>query len=186
MDKRVEQRRNFRRFQDRRVTLMLSIHEILFYESDKIKQNQSILEAIRQNFGTDRAAFLTILDGNSMRVRVDSCVGDWSVMPGETVIEGPGIDKLVDIHQASPGTLSLTNVRRPSVFSPESWDALWTRMPGLPAAALLSIEVRPESAKSKLLWLHQVGYSREWSSRDRDMIEEVAALLAKAADKECV
>ncbi len=51
-----EQRINYRRYEDRRVALMLSLHEILFEDHAGFKRNRLILEAIMNNFGTDRAA----------------------------------------------------------------------------------------------------------------------------------
>ena len=49
--------------------------------------------------------------------------------------------------------------------------------------ALLSIEVKPASAPGTFLWLTETSSSREWSSGDRELIEEVGTLLARAADK---
>jgi hypothetical protein len=48
--------------------------------------------------------------------------------------------------------------------------------------ALLSIEILPHKAPQEVLWLLQTNYSREWSSRDRELAEEIAVLIAKARD----
>ena len=54
---------------------------------------------------------------------------------------------------------------------------------GAPARALLSVPMRPTKSPARLLWLMQVHSTREWSSRDRDLSEELIQLLARAADK---
>jgi hypothetical protein len=48
----------------------------------------------------------------------------------------------------------------------------------------MSVEIRPTKRRGRLIWLQLTGSTREWSSRDRDLIEEVAALLARALDKD--
>jgi hypothetical protein len=116
-------------------------------------------------------------------VEVRSFAGQWTLSVAGRVFSGPGIKMLLELHHAAPGTLTLTRVKRPSAFSAESWESLWNSDLGASAMALLSVGIHPKKAAPQVLWLIQNGYSREWSSRDRELAEEVAAVLGKGADR---
>lgn len=176
-----EQRTQFRRFTDRRGALMLAVYEILFDLPRGANRDGRILEAILRNYGVDRAAFVS-LDTNPPGGRgvLATAVGSWN---GQQVIQGRGFDQLLALHREVDGALTFESVRRPTQFSPEEWDSLWSEALGGASRALLSMEVRPSTSAPKLIWLQQILSSREWSSRDRELIEEVAALLARAEDK---
>lgn len=178
-----EQRQNFRRYSDRRIALLLEIYETLFHNDPGPPRDQAILEVIRQNFEADRAC-LVKPGGGAKGVDVLAHAGEWISSPKGRVLTGSGLRLLLELHEATPGTLTLSRVKRPSAFSQPAWDSLWSGDLGAQAMALLSIVIRPQKSRKTILWLYQCSYSREWSSRDRQLAEEVAALLAKAADKE--
>jgi hypothetical protein len=109
-------------------------------------------------------------------------VGDWNTDNGSKLVDGNGLVVLWDLQKTAPGALTFTRVKRPPIFPQDAWENLWnetleTKM------ALLSIEILPEKAPREVLWLLQSNYSREWSSRDRELAEEVASVIAKSRDK---
>ena len=176
-----EQRTQFRRYTDRRGALMLAVYELLFDLPRSPKRDERILEAILRNYGVDRAALVSLEDHSpGSRGVLATTVGSWD---GQRNIQGKGFEQLLTLHREVYSALTFESVRRPTQFSTEEWDSLWTDALGGSARALLSMEIRPKTAAPKLIWLQQTISSREWSSRDRELIEEVAELLARADDK---
>ena len=183
MTKTTEKRTRFRRYEDRRVALMLSIHEILFGESDRQRRDALVIEAARGNFGADFCALLQLRNSGEGPVCFDNEVGNWPLSSVEKPLQGVGFETLLNLHDEAPGAICLMRVKRPPVFQADSWENLWEVLEK-PVMALLSVKVEPKQAPPRFLWLLQTGYSREWSSRDRDLIEEVASLLARVRDKD--
>ena len=180
-----EQRIRYRRYEDRRVAMMLTIHELLFEMQPGKKRDEMILKAIRDNFKVDRAAFISMSNTLAKTAELRATVGDWTTGDGATMqIGGRGFERLLSLHKDVDGALSFESVRKPDRFSQETWDSLWREGMGGPARALLSLEIRPKKSLKRLIWLQQTSSSREWSSRDRDLIEEIADLLARALDKD--
>jgi hypothetical protein len=103
---------------------------------------------------------------------------------GALSVGGKGFEQLMALHDTVSGALSFERVRKPELFAADAWDSLWKEGLGALAHALLSIRIVPARAPLRLLWLQQLSSSREWGSRDRDLIEEVAEVLARVADKE--
>lgn len=178
-----ERRTIHRRFSDRRVALMLAVHEILFEEPPGERRERRLIEAIRDDYQTDRAA-LVARNGAGSGLEVVRASGQWDPKPEGRLLDGNGIEALLDVHQLATGAVTLTYVRRPSQFEREAWEQLWSEGLGSPTAALLSVELTPARAPGGFLWLAEATSSREWSSGDRELIEEIGALLARAADKE--
>ncbi len=179
-----EKRVNYRRYEDRRIALMLAIYEILFDEPDGPERNGRVLEAVCYNYRADKAALVAPNSGGSDRMCVVATAGDWQIDILGQPLEGPGVEKLWSLQEDAPGALTLTSVKRPAVFSREAWESLWHITLGDLASALLSVRVHPQEAPPAGLWILQSSYSREWSSRDRDLAEEVADLLSRARDKD--
>ncbi|MCP4196852.1 MAG: hypothetical protein GY762_06835 [Proteobacteria bacterium] len=181
MTKNSDNRTKFRRFSDRRTVLLLDIYETLFHNPDNRERNNLLLRAIQNNYATDMAAFVSHGNSGTGATQINNAVGDWSNDNEGILLNGDGLTVLWDLQKSAPGALTFTRVKRPPVFPKEAWDNLWndtleTKM------ALLSIEILPQKAPREVLWLLQTNYSREWSSRDRELAEEVAALIAKARD----
>jgi hypothetical protein len=179
----TERRGKHRRFSDRRVHLLLALHEILFEMDDGDERNTALIDEVRLDFESDRAALVTTGGGADHGVRVTSVAGEWDGDLKGRRLYGKGLADLLDVHGLAGGAVTLTYTRRPSAFSPEGWDKLWAGDLGAQTRALLSVAVRPVQAERSLLWLQQASNSREWSSQDRELAEEVASLLARAADK---
>jgi hypothetical protein len=176
-----DKRTNFRRFSDRRTVLLLDIYETLFHNPDGTERDNLLLQAIQTNYATDTAAFVSRGNSGSGATKIHVSVGDWKPDNGTEPLDGNGLDVLWDLQKTAPGALTFTRVKRPPIFPQDAWDNLWndtleTKM------ALLSIQILPEKAPQEVLWLLQGNYSREWSSRDRELAEEVASLIAKARD----
>jgi hypothetical protein len=182
-NKRTDKRGNYRRYEDRRVAMMLSIYEILFYKEPGQERDLAILEAILFNFETDRAAFVTE-SAKENQLKFSCTAGKWSDAPEEFSIKGEGIDKFISVHDNAPGALTIARVKRPSVFPVEIWSDLWKTGLDKSTQALLSVKICPRLSSPYYLWLFQVQYSREWSSRDRNLSEEMAKALAHVKDKE--
>ncbi|MDJ0762975.1 MAG: GAF domain-containing protein [Myxococcota bacterium] len=178
-----EKRIKHRRYEDRRVALMLAIHEVLFDTPHGDNRDEQILNAICQDFGADRAAFLhPLTNGNGVQLAVTA--GGWeAVDAGGRQLVGSGINTLWQLQQDAPGALTLTRVKRPTVFPAEDWDDLWRGSLADSTMALLSVHLTPKTAPVEILWLLQSSCSREWSSQDRDLAEEVAALISRVRDK---
>jgi hypothetical protein len=176
-----ERRTRPRRYSDRRVALLLRVHEILFDHPPGPGRDRLVLEAVRDDFETNRA--LMARQGDGPRVVVAAACGEWREDPEGRTLSGPGLAALLDNHGAATGAMTLTYVRRPSAFAPEDWEHLFRHDLGEPTAALLSVEIRPRQAPGFLLVLQDTVASREWSSHDRSMAEEVAHLLSRAVDK---
>lgn len=176
-DKRIK----FRRFSDRRTVLLLDIYETLFHHPPGPEQDNLLLQAIQQNYATDTAVFASQENPGPDTTAIHAVVGDWNVERGETLPAGNGLAKLWDLQKTAPGALTFTRVKRPPVFPQNDWDNLWNEALNM-KMALLSIQILPQTAPPEVLWLLQTSYSREWSSRDRELAEEIAVLLAKARD----
>ena len=180
-----EQRIQYRRYEDRRVAMMLTIYELLFDLPPGKGRDKMILRAIQKNFKVDRAAFVSLNGAPGRVAELEATVGDWTTGDGAPIeIRGKGLERILSLHKSVDGALSFESVRKPEMFSSEVWDSLWKEGIGSSARALLSIEIRPKNSLNRLIWLQQTASSREWSSRDRDLIEEIAALLARVSDKD--
>jgi GAF domain-containing protein len=176
-----ERRAKHRRFSDRRVHLLLAVHEILFDREVGPERDGLLVEEIRADFESDRAAIVSTSGGAG--VRLAALAGEWDgVSPGSR-LRGPGLTDLLQAHRLTGGAVTLTYTRRPSAFTTTGWEQLWSGDLGAPATALLSVPIAPQRADPGLLWLQQASYSREWGSQDRELAEEIAALLSRAADK---
>jgi hypothetical protein len=177
----TEKRVRFRRHSDRRVALMLALHEILFDDSPGPARDVRLLEAIVRDFETDRALLLGPLAPGGDGLALEAKAG---VPEGEDPLpDGAGLRLLANLHVGAPGAVTLNRGKRPALFSPEAWDALWSRELGRESQALMSVAVRGERAPAALLVVLQVSWSREWNIRDRDLVEEVGVLLGRAADR---
>lgn len=176
-----EKRVVYRRYEDRRVAMMLAVHEILFEYAPGPSRDKKILAAIGENYQVDRVAVVNVSVGRTETLSggIAASFGDWLRPDTEVGISGVGFERIVELHGTVDGALSFESVRKPEAFTDVAWRSLWEEGVGAPARALLSMTV--EDAGKKLIWLQQTGSTREWSSRDRDLIEEVAALLSKAA-----
>ncbi len=182
MNKKDESRVGYRRYSDRRNALLLNIYEILFNNPDSPERDTLLLDAIQENFQTDQSAFVARPHLDTGECQITATAGNWPDDADKKLPGGIGLSKLWDIQETAPGALTFTLVKRPSVFLSDVWDNLWSD--ALPTSkALLSVQISPKNASPLALWLLQSTYSREWSSRDRDLSEEVAALLARARDK---
>ena len=53
---------------------------------------------------------------------------------------------------------------------------------GASASALLSVAIRGAASEPQLLWLLLQSGSREWTSKDRQLIEDVARVVGRARD----
>jgi GAF domain-containing protein len=107
--------------------------------------------------------------------------GNWGVFKDRTTLSGCGISALLSVHAENHGALTLSRFRQTSQFDSSAWDALWNTDLGEPASALLSVDIA-DNTDVVLGWLIVAlnGTSREWSSHDRDLAEEIALLLAVA------
>ncbi len=180
-----ERREVFRRYGDRRRALMLSIHEILFDQLPGEARDHNLLEEICGDFCTDGAVLVRKLTekGTSDSVTLLAAAGDWNgAQPGDT-FEGEGIEALLSAQEKAQGAVALSLFRPPSLISDNAWERLWQNDLGKPTTALLSVDLKPSEASPSLIWLILNGASREWSSHDRQLLEEAADLLTRAADK---
>lgn len=178
-----DRRHKHRRFTDRRVHLLLRLHEILFEIADEEVRDAALIEEVRLDFDSDRAALVMAGSDDRGGVELAALAGSWNGVPRGSRLEGEGLANLLGAHRLASGAVSLTYTRRPSVFSAAGWERLWAGDLGAEATALLSVPFRPRRADRGLLWLQQASYSREWSSQDRELAEEIASLLSRAADK---
>jgi hypothetical protein len=186
MNQTIDQRTRFRRYEDRRVAMMLAIYKTLFEEAPGVVREKKILAAIRDNFRVDRVMAMDLANPRSAEVPVRLIVGDRERDGGGETrsVGGKGFLQLMTLHDSVSGALSFERVRKPELFAADAWDSLWKEGIRPSAHALLSIRIVPTRRPLQLLWLLQLSSSREWGSRDRDLIEEVAEVLAKVADKE--
>ncbi len=180
-----ERREVFRRYADRRRALMLAIHEILFDQRSGEARDRDLLEEIRCDFRTDGAVLVHKLTekNKSDSVTLLAAAGDWErAQPGNT-FEGEGIEALLRAQENAHGAVALSRFRPTSLINDNAWEHLWQDDLGKPATALLSVDIKPSEARPALIWLILNGASREWSSHDRQLLEEVADLLSRAADR---
>ncbi len=178
----AENRVSYRRYSDRRNALLLNIYEILFDNPAGLARDGMVLEAILENFQTDQAAFVIPPDGSKEEGQIAVAVGDWGKDGSKRPLLGVGVKQLWDLQQTAPGALTFTRVKRPTLFQADTWENLWNEALHM-STALLSVQIPAQKASPLNLWLIQTAYSREWSSRDRDLSEEVAKLLARARDR---
>ena len=179
-----DRRGKYRRFDDRRVAVLLALHEVLFEKEPGRARDEAILELIRDDFGVNRAEILRF-DGTEAR-RIPSlwaAAGALDSAPGARSLDGAGASILLELQLGNPGALTLTRFRRPSAFTIETWASLWDQELGESVTALLSVEIVVQRAPRSLLWLLLENTSREWNSHDRELAEEAARLLGRAADK---
>jgi hypothetical protein len=179
-----ERREKYRRFADRRVAVLLSLHEVLFDLPPSRDRDAILLEKIRDDFGVNRAELLQF-DGRGIDhpPRLAAAAGVLESATGERVFDGPGAAVVIDLQHGNAGALTLTRFRRPSAFSNEAWASLWDVELGPAVTALLSVELVVQRAPRSLVWLLLENTSREWNSHDRELAEEAARLLGRAADK---
>lgn len=178
-----ERRIKHRRFSDRRVHLLLRVHEILFDTEPGDERDEALIEELRLDFDSDRAALVRADAETAGTVELAALAGAWNGEVKGAQLSGAGLGDLLEAHRLASGAVTLTYTRRPSVFSNEGWARLWAGDLGARATALLSVAIEPERAARQLLWLQLANYSKEWSSQDRELAEEVASLMSRAADK---
>jgi len=179
-----DRRGKYRRYADRRVAVMLALHEILFDQDPGPARDALLLEEMMADFETDAAVFLRRRgDPGPVALETTAAVGATQTVPDARFC-GDGLRNLLSVQQSVQGAVTLSRFRRPSMLDAGTWDSLWeTDLGLLGATGLLSIDIVPRVAPPFFLWLVLVGSSREWTSHDRDLAEEIARLLAKAADK---
>ncbi|MCK9522816.1 MAG: hypothetical protein M0R76_07170 [Proteobacteria bacterium] len=183
MSTNTNRRGQHRRYADRRIAALLQIHEIFFYEPPGLARQEQLIQAIQSDYETDRGALLVPDAQHPHALRFLCRSGDWG--PNATkFLSGSGITALRNAHSETPGALTLSRFRSTSLFSDESWNALWHEDLLTPASALLSVNIAAPTGES-LGWLLLAlnGASREWSSHDRDLAEEIALLLAQAMQR---
>ncbi len=178
-----ENRVNYRRYEDRRVALLLNVHEIIFYEQDILRREEGILAAIAENYQVERVAMILVKEDNHNRIGIPtSLFGKWAMCAGNILMMGRGFERLLDLHSQVEGALTFEAVRKPEIFDENEWVSLWRDETTLKAKSLLSVEiVKPVK---KILLMQQVNSSREWSSRDRNLIEEVAQLISIVEERQ--
>lgn len=178
-----EKRAVYRRYEDRRVAMMLAVHEIIFDYPSGRERDTKMMAALAENYQVERVAIIDVYIGTQpITGCISAAFGDWLCPEAEVRIFGTGFERLLALHGMVDGALSFESVRKPEAFTDIAWRSLWDEGVGAPTRALLSMTIDAE--RRKLIWLQQTGSTREWSSRDRDLIEEVAALLSKAAMRE--
>ena len=176
-----ENRGRYRRYEDRRVALLLRVYEVLFEHLNSPHRDGLLLRAILDNYGADRGAFLRPADSGDGLLKFEALEGTWPAGTQDKSLAGAGLGALLALQEEAPGAVTLARVKRPESFRRSAWDMLWQQ--DLSASALLSVTIPSTRAPKQYLWLVQTSYSREWSSRDRELAEEVSSLLARARDK---
>jgi hypothetical protein len=184
MNDSTERRERYRRFEDRRVALLLALHEVLFEEPPGPARDALLLGKLKDDFRVNRAELL-LLDGRAEgpRPRLGAAVCDDDAAERARAFDGEGTAALIELHRQNSGALTLTKFRRPSAFSDAAWAHLWEAELGDPFTALLSVELSVSRAPRSFIWLLLENASREWGSHDRELAEEVARLLGRAADR---
>ena len=177
-----DNRTTFRRYSDRRNVLLLEIYKTLFDCPNGAERDIQLLSAIQKNYVVDMAIFVSQDDEKRPESRIDAAVGPWASDQANTLPMSTGLAALWELQKAAPGALTITRVKRPPVFPQEAWDDLWNQTLAS-QMALLSVQILPARAPTGALWLMQSNYSREWSSRDRELVEEIAPILAQARDR---
>jgi GAF domain-containing protein len=183
MDINSDKRLKYRRYEDRRVAMMLSIYEIIFEEQNNTKRRRKILSAIADNFQVEKASLIELLEiENEICGCIEESFGNWKNSEKEEILHGLGFKRLLELHELVDGALSFESVRKSDAFEDNEWKDFWNECADENSRAFLSVMIN--SQKRKLLWLQNVASTREWSSRDRELIEEVAFLLTKVERKE--
>lgn len=181
----TERRGRYRRYEDRRVALLLALHEVLFDEPPGPARDEALLGRLRDDFGVNRAELLRFDGrGDGARPCVGAAVGEDPAGARPRSLEGGGTAALFELHRQNAGALTLTKFRRPSAFTDEAWSHLWESELGDPFTALLSVELPVSRAPRSFVWLLLENASREWGSHDRELAEEAARLLGRAADRD--
>ena len=184
MDDASDRRGKYRRFDDRRVAVLLALHEVLFDQPPGRARDEALLEKIRDDFGVNRAEILRFDDKETGRApSVWAAAGTLANDRHDRPLDGAGASILLELQRGNAGALTLTRFRRPSAFTIETWADLWDRELGESVTALLSVELVVARAPRALLWLLLENTSREWNSHDRQLAEEAARLFGRAADK---
>jgi GAF domain-containing protein len=179
-----DRRGKFRRFDDRRIAVLLSLHEVLFDRQPGREREEILLEKIRDDFGVNRAEMLRFDNPEAGRPpRLCAAAGALESAASERAFDGPGAAIVFELQRENAGALTLTRFRRPSPFTDEAWTSLWDLELGPAVTALLSVELVVQRAPKSLIWLLLENTSREWGSHDRQLAEETARLLGRAADK---
>jgi len=163
---------------------MLALHELLFDRPPGRERDELLLETIRDDFGVNRAEMLRFdLPEAGHPARLWAAAGALDSAPGERALDGPGAAILFDLQRGNAGALTLTRFRRPSAFDADTWTRFWDVELGVAVTALLSVELVVQRAPRSMIWLLLENTSREWNSHDRELAEEAARLLGRAADK---
>ena len=158
---------------------LLELHEILFYESAGPARDLHFMDTMNEDYQTDRVALVQTVGDNRSGVRVLCASAKWPEPKQNSILDGPGIQRIVATHAHFEGALTLSRFRSSSVFVNGEWQSLWERDLMAPASALLSVPIYPRNQPMSYLWLVADSGSREWSSHDRDLSEEEALLLAR-------
>ena len=175
-------RGQYRRYSDRRVAALLKIHEILFYEADNPSLDLLILNAVRDDFATDRAALVKIVEKGNI-AKIESLCSNWKTASEGTLLKNSGIKIIADSHIHSNAVLTLSKFRKVSLLTGEQWTLFWEKGLMEQTSALLSVPVISDKKNILLLWLALDKTSREWNSHDRNLAEEIAHLLFMAIEK---
>lgn len=163
---------------------MLALHEVLFDMPHGRERDELLLEKIRDDFYVNRAELLRFdVPEPGAPPRLCAAAGRLDSAPGERAFDGPGAAILFDLQRGNAGALTLTRFRRPSQFETETWTRLWDVELGPAMTALLSVELVVERTPKSFIWLLLENDSREWGSHDRQLAEEAARLLGRAADR---
>jgi hypothetical protein len=183
MSQTQNRRAQFRRYSDRRVTALLELHEILFFEPAGPERDLHFMNTMNEDYQTDRVALVQAVVGQPSSVSVLTASGNWPVTARQNILDGPGIQRIIRTHEHFEGALTLSRFRSSSVFVNGEWQSLWERDLGAPASALLSVPVLPRNMPTVYIWLVSDSGSREWSSHDRDLSEEEALFVARMIEK---
>ena len=179
----AEKRKNYRRYEDRRVAVMLAVHEVLFDHPPGQERDKKILETICTDYLSDGAALVKRVQTGEGDFEVTAAFGNWIPNIGRSVSGSLGFETLGNLQKSAPGALTFTRVKRPAVFGLKDWDSFWGQSLFDTTMSLLSVHLLSKGEPIGFIWILQSNYSREWSSRDRALAEEIASLLSRAIDK---
>jgi len=184
----AKRREQHRRYSDRRVAVLLALHEILFFDAPGDSQKIKLLKEILHDYETD---IVTIAEANwdkdHFSFVVKASYGKEINLKKNTQISGIGLDVLIEIHKiAHDGAITLSRFRKLSAFSKDQWNSLWNEELNSKFSALLSVPFQVNDSRMSFLWLAMGDSSREWSSHDRELAEEIAKLFSKAKEKKLI
>ncbi len=163
--------------------MMLRVYEILFADPPSRDRDERLLEVICDDFETDGAAILRATEQDPGVFEVVAAQRGWTSAAGELFKGTSGLDRFKMLQESAPGALTFTRVKRPAVFPTADWDSFWDDTLSGRAMAMLSVRILPKEARSGYLWVLQSNFSREWSSRDRSLAEEISELLGHVLDR---